>query len=525
MARAPTVVVVGAGVGGLVAALVCAAHGCDTLVIEAAGGPGGKLRAVEVAGRSIDVGPTVFTLRNVFESLFEECGGAIGDHLTLRRAERLARHFWSDGSRLDLYADIEANAEAIRDFAGAREAEGYLTFAARAARIHATLDHAFIRAARPNPLSLASRIGWRRWRDIRAISPFQTLWSALGAHFRDPRLRQLFARYSTYCGSSPFLAPATLMLVADVEREGVWFVEGGMIKLAEALAGFAATLGARFRYGARVERLVVEGGRARAVVTSLGERFDADAILFNGDVSALSLLGPEAGAAAAPTPPQARSLSAVTFAGVGRLDAPLVHHNVFFGDRYAEEFDAIFRKGRPPAQPTVYVCASDRGDADVCAGEGEPLFCLVNAPPEGAGSLDAEEIERCEAAAMDVMRACGARLVWADRTVTTPAEFATRFPATGGALYGRATHGWRASFRRPGARSRLPGLYLTGGGIHPGPGVPMTALSGRQAALAMISDLTSKDLASKDLDSMRRSRPAATPGGTSTPSATTETMD
>jgi 1-hydroxycarotenoid 3,4-desaturase len=205
----------------------------------------------------------------------------------------------------------------------------------------------------------------------------------------------------------------------------------------------------------------------------------------------------------------------MTFAGVGRIDgAPLIRHNVFFGDDYAEEFDAIFKRGQPPARPTVYVCASDRGDADTKPGDVERLFCLINAPPEGARSLGVEEIERCEAAAMRVMEDCGARLTWKARAVTTPADFAMRFPATGGALYGQATHGWRASFSRPAARSRLPGLYLAGGGVHPGPGVPMAALSGRQAALALISDLTST----------LPSSPAAIPGGTSTPSATTENM-
>ncbi len=294
MASRPRVVVVGAGVGGLVAAMVLSARGFETLVVEAGDAPGGKLRAMEVAGQSIDVGPTVFTLRDVFDGLFEECGGALDDHLTLIRAERLARHFWTDGSQLDLYPDVEANAAAIENFAGAREAEGYRVFAARAARIRNTLDATFMRASRPSLWALNRRIGLRRWRDILAISPYKTLWGALGSHFRDPRLRQLFARYSTYCGSSPFLAPATLMLVSDVERQGVWFVEGGMIRLAQALAGFAESLGARFRYGARVERILVENRRATGLVTSEGERFDADAIVFNGDVSALPLLGPEA---------------------------------------------------------------------------------------------------------------------------------------------------------------------------------------------------------------------------------------
>jgi 1-hydroxycarotenoid 3,4-desaturase len=182
----------------------------------------------------------------------------------------------------------------------------------------------------------------------------------------------------------------------------------------------------------------------------------------------------------------------------------MIRHNVFFGDNYAEEFDAIFKRGRLPERPTVYVCASDREDADTKAGETERLFCLINAPAEGARSLGAKEIEKCEAAAMRVLADCGATLTWQERAVTTPADFAKRFPATGGALYGQATHGWKTSFTRPGARSRLPGLYLAGGGVHPGPGVPMAALSGRLAALAMISDLGLTP----------RSRPAAMSGGT-----------
>jgi 1-hydroxycarotenoid 3,4-desaturase len=303
------------------------------------------------------------------------------------------------------------------------------------------------------------------------------------------------------------------MLVSDVERQGVWFVEGGMIRLAQALAGFAETLGARFRYNARVERILVENGQASGVVTSDGERFDADAIVFNGDVSALPLLGAEAGRAAKPTPKRLRSLSAVTFSGVGAIDASLIHHNVFFGDDYAGEFDAIFKRGRTPARPTVYVCASDRESGEV--GGSERLFCLVNAPTEARRSLGAGEIEECEMAAMDIMRACGARLTWTERVVTSPADFSARFPATGGSLYGVATHGWRASFLRPGARSRLPGLYLAGGGIHPGPGVPMAALSGRLAASSVIEDWISRS----------RSRPAAMSGGTSTPLATTENKD
>ena len=158
---------------------------------------------------------------------------------------RLARHAWGDGSRLDLYSDVDQTAEAIADFAGPREADGYRRFCKRAESIYRTLRDTFISGSRPGPVELATRVGLSRLPDLMGISPFTTLSRALEDHFSDPRLRQLFGRYATYCGSSPFLAPATLMLVAHVEREGVWIVEGGMARLAEALAELARARGAR----------------------------------------------------------------------------------------------------------------------------------------------------------------------------------------------------------------------------------------------------------------------------------------
>ena len=504
------VIVVGAGIGGLAAALLTAVQGLPTLVLERAATPGGKLSEIEIAGWRLDAGPTVLTMRDVFEALFAGAGASLDDHLNLKPLRVQARHAWAGGARLDLTGDVEENADAIGALAGADEARGYRAFAARGARMLNALDSTFMRASRPNPLSLAARVGRLDWRSLSAISPFETLWSALGAHFRDPRLRQLFGRYATYCGASPFLAPATLMLVAEVERRGVWAVEGGMRRLADALRGVAERAGAEFRFGVDVESLVVDGGRAAGVVTRDGERLAADAVVFNGDAAALGagLLGE--GARPAGQRPQVRSLSAMTLVGVGAARGfPLVRHNVFFGDDYGQEFEAIFKHGRLPTQPTTYVCASDRGDEAGADGEAERLFVLVNAPAEGARALTGKELRLCETAAMALMRRCGLTLEMMAAHRATPADFAARFPATGGALYGAAAHGWSAAFRRPAARSRLPGLYLAGGSAHPGPGLPMAALSGRQAALAAISDLAST----------RRLVPAAMLGGISTPSA------
>lgn len=504
------VVVIGAGIGGLVAALLLAARGLAVTVVERGLAPGGKMREIVVGGAPIDAGPTVFTMRWVLDEILAEAGARLDDQLTLHRAETLARHAWDDGGVLDLFADIDRSAEAIGAFAGAAEARGYRDFCARARAAYGALEHAFLRASRPSPASLVARAGLGGVRDLLSASPFALLWDALGEHFSDPRLRQLFGRYATYSGSSPFAAPATLMLIAHVEQEGVWLVEGGMHRVARVLAALAEARGATFRYGTDVTGILAERGRATGVAVATGERIQADAVVCNADAAALAagLFGAPASRAVERGDDAVRSLSAVTWTLRARATGfPLPRHAVFFAPDYQAEFEAIFARGRLPTEPTVYVCAQDRDDAATPPDGPERLLILVNAPPSGDRAPPSpQEIASCEQATFARLARSGLRLEPAAAPiVTTPAEFARMFPATGGALYGRAVHGWRASFRRPGAATRLPGLVLAGGSVHPGPGVPMAAMSGRLAAAAVL----------RDLASTRRSHRVAMPGGMS----------
>lgn len=488
MLKGARVVVVGAGMGGLAAALELAASGAGVTVLERHAAPGGKLREVRVGESGIDSGPTVFTMRWVFDELFAATGRDFGDYLDLRQAGVLARHSWTDGSRLDLHADVERSAEAIARLAGEREAEAYRRFARHTRRVFETLDHAFMRVQRPGPVGLTRTLGLRRVPDLVAIKAFRSLWRELGRWFTDPRLRQLFGRYATYCGSSPFAAPATLMLIAHAEQAGVWTVAGGMQRLAEALAQAAAQAGAEFRYGCHVERIRIEGGRACGVELADGGHIAADAVVFNGDAAALAtgLLGDAARRAVPARVAPPGSLSAVTVSmRAGTAGFPLAYHTVFFGDDYPDEFASIFRQREMAAAPTVYVCAQDRaGEPPVGA---ERLFCLVNAAP---APMDGDAVARARDRTLAMLDRHGLAVQPAgeEPVITAPPDFGTLFPGTGGALYGRPTHGWLSSFRRPGSRSAIPGLYLAGGSVHPGPGVPMAALSGRLAAARLRSD-------------------------------------
>ena len=518
------VIVVGAGVGGLVSALLLAHRGIRVTLVESAAAPGGKMRQINVAGALVDSGPTVFTMRWVFEQIFAQVGCNLADEVKLEPLDILCRHAWGgSGQRLDLFTDVARSADAISQFSSAKEAQRFVAFCQKAKDIYKHLEGPYIRSSRPSLAGMGADLGAGGLAALASLGPFASLWQSLGDYFHDPRLRQLFGRYATYCGASPWAAPATLMLVAHVELDGVWSVDGGMHALAKALAHQAQQQGATLRYSSHCKRILVKNGRACGIELANSEQLEADAIVFNGDASALAqgLLGPAAQPAAKNTPLAKRSLSAVTWSVNAKTSGyPLVRHNVFFDDDYKLEFDEIFKKHKLPSRGTVYVCAQDRTDtAHDVAGQ-ERLLCLVNAPAvgdQGGQNLTPSEIHACQEQSLKLLGQCGLALdltsAPAQSVVTTPADFNQLFPGTGGALYGPASHGWMTPFQRPSSTSKLPGLYLAGGSVHPGPGVPMAALSGQLAAVTVMAHLAS----TKPLGRVRIS------GGMSMPSAMTAT--
>ena len=517
------VIVVGAGVGGLVSALLLAHSGVRVTLVESAAAPGGKMRQINVGGALVDSGPTVFTMRWVFEQIFAQVGSSLTDEVQLEPLDILCRHAWrSTHERLDLFTDVNRSADAIARFSSPAEALRFKAFCQKAKSIYSHLEGPYIRSSRPSLISMGTDLGPSGLAALASLGPFASLWQSLGNYFHDPRLRQLFGRYATYCGASPWAAPATLMLVAHVELEGVWSVQGGMHALAKAIAHQAERQGATLRYNAACKRILVRAGRACGIELASGEQLDADAVVFNGDASALAqgLLGDDVQRAAKNTPLPERSLSAVTWSVNARASGfPLTRHNVFFDDDYALEFDDIFKKYKLPSRGTVYVCAQDRTDTASSIDGNERLLCLVNAPAVGDQSarlnLTASEIQACQEQSLKLLGQCGLALdldsVTAQSVTTTPTDFNQLFPGTGGALYGPASHGWMTPFQRPTSASKLPGLYLAGGSVHPGPGVPMAALSGQLAAATVMAHLAS----TRPLGRVRIS------GGMSTPSVTT----
>ena len=477
------------------------------------------MRTVPSPAGPVDAGPTVLTLRQVFDDLFSLAGERLEDHLTLLPQATLARHWWEGGSRLDLTGDTDRDARAVAAFAGPQEASAFRRFDYLARGLHRAFDAPVMQAPGPRLGAIVTAALGRPaiWP---ALLPGLSLAGHLRRQFRDPRLVQLFARYATYVGGRPTHAPGVLALIWRAEAEGVWAVQGGMHRLAVALADLAERLGVDLRLATPARRIVRQAGRVTAVQLQDGTTLPCAACVFAGDPAALAAghlgEGLRTAVPASGTTPRSLSAWVWSFAAMakGPLTPDLIHHNVFFSADPKAEFGPL-GKGEMPEQPTLYICAEDRAAGPVPVGP-ERFEIIVNAPP---GRPDQpEDFARCHARTFQRLRQMGLTFTPEPEAeaLTTPAMLERLFPGSAGSIYGRSPEGTFATFARPQARTALPGLYLAGGGAHPGAGVPMAALSGKHAAAAVLADLKAAGLTSAST-----SRPTAMPGGTLTGSATT----
>lgn len=484
------VVVIGAGIGGLSAAIRLAVAGRRVVVYEQNAAVGGKMSEFRADGFRWDTGPSVITMRHVFEDLFAAAGRQMDDYLTLPPVEPLTRYFYPDGTILDISRDIT---KTLRQIAALdkRDVEGYLAYLAYAARLHRITGKVFIYDDPPTWRSLL-RVSPR---DILRVDAWTTMDRAIRRHAHSPHLRQLLGRFATYVGASPYRAPATLNVIADVELNGgVWYPQGGIYAIARALGRLAAELGVEIHTGCPVEAIRESDGAAQGVILSGGKTVEAEAVITNVDVATVyERLLP-------PTPARVRTLNrlieqepscsgVILLLGVEGKRPELAHHNIFFSTDYVREFDDIFRRRVPPDDPTIYVAITSKTDAADAPNGCENWFVLVNAPPLGPeydwsrSNYRETILSRLADFGFDVRER-----IRSERVVT-PVDLERLTGARRGALYGVSSNNPMAAFRRPHNRAAdVRGLYFAGGTTHPGGGVPMVALSGQAAARMLLAD-------------------------------------
>jgi phytoene desaturase len=458
-------------------------------VFEASAALGGKAGHVVLdGGVTVDTGPSLVTLPEVFRALFADLGASLDDHVTLLPLEPAFRYLWPDGTRLDLHRDVSASIEAVRSSLGGAAAQEFADFLTYAARIYTHAAPPFLYGAAPSASTLAA-LGVGALGALAHIDPLRTMDGGIRAHVRSPHLIQLFQRFATYNGSDPRRAPATLNLIPHVEiGQGGWGVRGGIHMLVRALAGQLERLGVTLRTGAAVQSVRTSGRRVCGVVVDHAE-VPCDAVVCNADPALLAerLLPHRATRAFGRQDPSMSGWTAV----VRTRRQARAAHTVLFPTDYSQEFADIFDRTRPPQQPAVYLCSQEQ--AHGCAGwaDSEPVFVMANAPAEPAsGSSDPDLYRQLKETVLS--RARGAGLIDPDCEVAwerTPTQLAGAFPGSRGAIYGSSSNGRFAAFSRPPNRvSGVPGLYLASGGAHPGGGLPLCVLSGRRAAEAAWSD-------------------------------------
>lgn len=482
-------VIIGAGIAGLACAVRLRAAGFAVMLLERHASVGGKIRTIPSPAGPIDAGPTVLTMRHVFDDLFAQLGTPLEDHVTLIKQNELARHFWPDGSQLSLYADEDSNVGALRSFGGSDAVADFLKFTKRTRQLFAAFDAPMMQAPEPKLGSLTRHV-LTQPHLIPAMAPLSTLKTLLKRSFRDPRLRQLFGRYATYVGGSPTHAPAILSLIWQAEANGVWVVKGGMHRLTQALLHVLDASGVDTVTNAHVDRIEVQNGRATAIHLLDGTRLPCDVLVHAGDPRALTTgaLGSGTAHIAPQTARAKRSFSARVLSFAATPHGPdLAHHNVFFAADAASEFRDLMA-GRIPQQPSFYICALDRGHG-TAPPPLERFEVITNAPATAdTKTKDLSPWLHQITHQMTEQHGISFSPTPDTTTITTPQAFGQMFPATHGALYGQTPHGLTAALRRPTARTPIPNLYLAGGGTHPGAGVPMATLSARHAVEAILSD-------------------------------------
>jgi phytoene desaturase len=473
------VVVVGAGLAGLSAALRLAGAGRQVTVLERAAVPGGRAGLLEVDGYRFDTGPTVLTMPDLIADALDSVGERIEDWLDLRPVAPLYRAHYPDGSTLDVHSDPEAMEAEVARVCGPAEADGYRRYVEFVSRLYRYEMRDFIDRNIDSPLSLLTPNLAR----LVAAGGLRRLAPKVRQYLKDPRTERVFSFQAMYAGLSPYDALALYAVIAYMDSvAGVYFPVGGMHAVPRALAGAAEKHGVRIRYSTEVERVEVVGSRAVAVRTTDGERIPCDAVVLNPDlpVAYRDLLGRE--------PWSVRRLRyspscALLLAGSSASYSKIAHHNIHFGRSWRGVFSELIDQGRLMSDPSLLVTNPTRSDPGL-APDGRQIYYVLFPTPNMDAGLDWERLgpryRDVMVATLEERGYVGFGDAIDTEDLTTPLQWQQRGMERGAPFSAAHSFVQTGPFR-PG---NLWGenVVFAGSGTQPGVGVPMVLISGRLAA-------------------------------------------
>ncbi|OLR93918.1 phytoene desaturase family protein [Actinokineospora bangkokensis] len=479
--RTDRVVVVGAGLSGLAAALHLAGRGREVTVVEREPVPGGRAGRHDMGGFRVDTGPTVLTMPDLLDEAFAAVGDSLAARLDLLPLAPAYRAHFADGSRLDVHSDRDAMAAEVLAVCGPEQERGYLRLREWLTKLYRVQYDRFIAANFDSPLSLVSGDLAR----LVAMGGFGRLDKAIGRFVSDERLQRVFSFQALYAGESPQRALAVYAVIAYMDTiAGVYFPRGGMRAVPDALAAAAADAGVTFAYERRVTGLEKQGDRVTAVTTAGGERFPCDAVVLTTEPDfSYDLLGRTP---RRPTGLRAAPSAVVVHLGTDRTWADAAHHSISFGGEWERTFTEIIREGRTMSDPSLLITRPTASDPALAPAGKDLLYVLAPVPNRRAGALDWER--EGKAYAEEVVSVAERRLypglaasVEATHLVT-PAEWAA-MGLTDGTPFSYAHSLTQTGPFRPGNFPRsTANAVLAGSGTVPGVGVPTALVSGKLAA-------------------------------------------
>ena len=492
-----SIVIIGAGIGGMSAAARLAKAGHEVTIYENSDRSGGKCRTEWFGDYAFDTGPSLLTLPAVYRDLFLKTGKRIEHVLNIKPVDPAFNYHFSDGSSVlfpnlsnpNTYNEIEKSY-------GLAAGNQWKELINRAERMWEVSREPFIESELNSIFSLLKRKNLLR--DIKEIAPFTSLRKLSEKLKLDPHLQMIVDRYATYTGSDPRSAPAVLLTIAFVESTfGAWHIEGGVGQLSTALEQRCLDLGVKLKFNTLVSQILVNNNHATGIKTSDGKEFKADLVVANSDAEYIynKLLTNNVNAARS----ERRKLKFATkslsgFSLLLGLDnskgkaVPIDHHNVYFPNNYDAEFDDVFTKQIPVQDPTIYICAPK--DPHMTKGENrEAWFVLVNAPRhqvdggwdwrQGGAEYAQKIIQKLDDLGLNV----STRLDF--MKYRTPADLENYAMAPGGSIYGSSSNSAASAFLRAKNRSKIKGLFCVGGSSHPGGGLPLVGISAEIVANAI----------------------------------------
>jgi len=483
-------IVIGTGVGGLAIAIRLALKGYQVEVFEKNSYPGGKLSAFEKDGFRFDAGPSLFTQPQNIEELFSLAGEPIEKYFSYQQVPIANKYFYENGKQVKAYTDAEDFAKEMKLQLN-EDPQVVLNYLQQSKKLYENIGILFLEH------SLHRAKTWFHSRVFKALSTvklsylFQSLHQYNSSKFSSPEAVQLFNRFATYNGSSPYKTPAMLSLIPHLEQnEGTFYPIGGMISITNALYQLALKKGVKFHFDSPVKRIVHDNGNVSGVEVN-EQIYSAKIIVSNADVyfTYKNLLANPL--MAKKVLKQERSSSAVIFYwGIKKKFPQLELHNIFFSKEYKNEFEYIFKEGKLSSDPTVYINITSKMQANQSPEGKENWFVMVNAPAnKGQNWEELKKVLR-ENILLKLSRMLGEDIGAQIETEHTldPIMIEQQTASYMGSLYGTSSNSKFAAFlRHANFTSSIKGLYFCGGSVHPGGGIPLCLKSAK-----IVSDLIVK---------------------------------